>query len=113
MLGRLLAALGRVPQHYTAAQLRAFVLVQSRDYSHSKAETVITVVRMFVRFLIATGQCADGLQYAIPRVAGWRQASLPRYLDPATVERIIAGGCARRSSTRVVWSLCMRVPWRR
>lgn len=91
MLGRLLEALGSVPQHYTAAQLRAFVLVQSRGYSHSKAETVITGVRMFVRFLIATGQCADGLQDAIPRVAGWRQASLPRYLDPATVERIIAG----------------------
>lgn len=91
VLRQLLEVLGSEPQHYSAAQLRAFVLAQSRGYSHSKAETVISAVRMFVRFLIATGRCGEGLQYAVPRVAGWRQASLPRYLDPTAVERIVAG----------------------
>ncbi len=91
VLRQLLEVLGSEPQHYSAAQLRAFVLAQSRGYSHSKAEMVISAMRMFVRFLISTGQCGEGLQYAIPRVAGWRQASLPRYIEPATVERIIAG----------------------
>ena len=28
---------------------------------------------------------------AIPRLAGWRKAALPSYLEPAVVERIIAG----------------------
>jgi site-specific recombinase XerD len=91
VLRRLLEALGSEPETYTAAQLRAFVLAQSQGYSHSKAETVVTAVRMFVRFLIATGQCAEALESAIPRLARWRQAALPRYLKPAVVERIIAG----------------------
>jgi site-specific recombinase XerC len=61
VLRQLLEVLGSEPQDYSAAQLRAFVLAQSRGYSHSKAETVISAVRMFVRFLIATGRCGEGL----------------------------------------------------
>ena len=87
-----LEVMGVEPRLYTAAQLRAFVLTQTHGYSRSKADTVVTAIRMFVRFLIAYQECADALQHAIPRVAGWRQDSLPRYLDPADIERII-GGC--------------------
>jgi len=86
---RLLKALGNDPRKYTAAQLRAFVLTESRGYSHSKTNNTVTAVRVFVRFLIAHQECPDNLQYAIPRVAGRRQAALPRYLDPADVERVI------------------------
>jgi site-specific recombinase XerD len=45
---------------------------------------------MFVRFLITEGQCAVGLDAAIPRVAHWRLAVLPRSLPPHDVERVIA-----------------------
>lgn len=90
VLRRLLEVLGIEPQTYTAAQLRAFVLAQTQGHSHSKAETVVTAVRMFMRFLIATGHCGEALQSAIPRLARWRQAALPRYLKSAVVERIIA-----------------------
>lgn len=91
VLRQLLEVLGSTPEGYTAAQLRAFVLAQSQGYSHSKAETVVTAVRMFMRFLMVTERCGGALQYAIPRLAGWRQAALPSYLKPALVERIIAG----------------------
>lgn len=90
--GQLMGALGNNPRQYNAAQLRAFVLTQSHGYSHSKADNTVTAVRMFVRFLIAHNECLDNLQYAIPRVAGWRQAALPRYVDPADVELAI-GTC--------------------
>ena len=89
---RLLEVIGSEPRLYGAAQLRAFVLAQTRGYGHSKADTVITAVRMFVRFLVAYQECPEGLLHAIPRVAGWQQASLPRYLEVADIERII-GGC--------------------
>jgi len=92
VVDRLLVAVGTVPRLYTAAQLRAFVLSQSQGFSHSKADTTVTATRMFIRFLIVSGECPDNLQYAIPRVAGWRQASLPRYLEHADIERII-GNC--------------------
>jgi site-specific recombinase XerD len=86
-----LHVLGDQPEDYTAAQLRAFVLARSQGYSHSQAEKVVTAVRMFVRFLVATAHCADALRHAIPRLARWRQAALPSYLKPAEIEQIIAG----------------------
>lgn len=52
---------------------------------------------MFLRFLIAEGQCAVGLDAAIPALAHWRLASLPRYLPPEDVERLIAS-CDRASA---------------
>jgi site-specific recombinase XerD len=45
---------------------------------------------MFLRFLIAEGKCAAGLDAAIPVVAHWRLSSLPRYLQAEEVERVIA-----------------------
>jgi integrase/recombinase XerD len=81
--------LGGEPRLYTATQLRAFVLTQSHGYSHSHVDCIVTSVRMFVRFLIAQQECPESLQYAIPRMAGWRQASLPRYLDPTDIQRVI------------------------
>src|SRR5258708_31615191 len=44
---------------------------------------------MFVRFLIAHRECQDALQFAIPRMAKWGQASLPRYIEPEAVERVV------------------------
>ena len=86
---RLLSALGSEPRLYSAAQLRDNVLAQARGYSNSHVDAVVTSVRMFVRFLIIHQECSASLQYAIPRVAKWQKASLPRYLCPADVQRII------------------------
>jgi integrase/recombinase XerD len=90
VLRKLLQRLGSEPRSYTAAQLRTFILAEARGCSHSKAETHVTAVRMFVRFLIAHGECSDALQHAIPRVGKWGQAALPRYIEQEAVERVIA-----------------------
>jgi site-specific recombinase XerD len=45
---------------------------------------------MFLRFLIADGKCAAGLEGSIPVLAHWRLSSLPRYLQSEEVERVIA-----------------------
>ena len=86
---RLLQQLAGEPHLYTAAQIRTFVLTESRGFSHSKAATAATAVRAFVRFLVAHQECRDGLQYAIPRLAKWGKASLPRYLEAELVERVV------------------------
>src|SRR5262245_39885098 len=45
---------------------------------------------MFLRFLGAVGRCLPDLDHALPTLTHWRLASLPRYLPPETVERVLA-----------------------
>jgi site-specific recombinase XerC len=63
----------------------------ARAHRHGKghAKNVVTATRMFVRFLIANGHCAPGLDAAIPTIAMWRLSTLPQYLPAEDVERII------------------------
>lgn len=86
----LLQTLGEDPRDFNAGGLRAFVLEQSQRCGISKAKTMVTALRMFIRFLIADGQCAVGLDAAIPSLAQWHLSDLPRYLQPDEVERVIA-----------------------
>lgn len=93
---KLLRELGEEPGRFDARRLRAFVLEKSRASGWAAAKTCTTALRMFVRFLIAEGHCAVGLEAAIPTLAHWRLAALPRYLQPEEVERLIAS-CDRAS----------------
>ncbi len=86
----LLRQVGDVPSRWDVHQIRAFVLEQSQSWVAAKRCT--TAVRMFIRFLIATGQCPVGFDAAVPTIACWRLDTLPRYLQPAEVERVI-GAC--------------------
>lgn len=86
----LLATLGDAPQIYTAAALREFVLQRGKAHGIWRAKSITTSIRAFLRFLAATGRCPDGLDQAIPAFASWRLASVPRYLEPAEVQRVIA-----------------------
>src|SRR3546814_13927513 len=47
-------------------------------------------MRSYLRFLIGRGQCRPALLHAMPSVRRYRLSALPRYIDPATIERIIA-----------------------
>lgn len=77
------------PSKLDARYLRDLVLNQSRDAGWATVKRCTTALRMFVRFLIAEGQCRAGLLGAIPVMAHWRLSSLPRYLPPEDVERVV------------------------
>jgi integrase/recombinase XerD len=85
-----LKTLGEDPAQYDARALRTFILDQSKGHGVSSAKTVVTTVRAFLRFLIAVGHCSPKLAYAIPTIACWRFASLPRYLSAEAIERMLA-----------------------
>ncbi len=85
----LLKRLGEDPGKFNAHDLRQFVLERSQQCGWAAAKHCTTALRMFLRFLIAEGKCATGLDAAIPMLAHWRLSSLPRYLPPEAVERII------------------------
>ena len=85
----LLRDCGEEPKRLDARRLRRFVLKQSRSTSRWVAQRCTTALRMFLRFLIANGRCRAGLLGAIPVLAHWRLATLPRYLPAEDIERII------------------------
>ncbi len=77
------------PNTLDAGHLRRFVLEQSKG-GRCSAQRCRTVLRMFLRFLIAEGRCRAGLLGAIPVVPHWRLTALPKYLPAKDVERLIA-----------------------
>ena len=86
----LLKNFGDPPQQLTARHLRRCFLKYSDGRSLAVIKHAATALRMFVRFLSANGRCPAGLEAAIPLVPHWRLSSLPRYLQPKEVERIVA-----------------------
>lgn len=89
-LRELLERFGKQPIQFDASMLRGFILEKSRSCGWAAAKASTTALRMFLRFLVANGKCAVGLEAAIPTLAHWRLATLPRYLQPEEVERLIA-----------------------
>jgi integrase/recombinase XerD len=86
----LIERFGDAPSHLNARGLREFVLQQSRRTGWAGAKHCTTALRTFLRFLIAEGRCPAALLGAIPTLAHWRLSSVPRYLPPEDVERLIA-----------------------
>jgi len=86
----LLAELGMCPERFEAAQLHTHILAYAQRRSVTLAKKRLTAMRMFLRFLIATERCQPSLEAAIPAIAQWRLATLPRYLIPEDVDRVIA-----------------------
>jgi integrase/recombinase XerD len=87
---------GEEPSCFDAHKLREFALEKSRTCGWAAAKKCTTALRMFVRFLVAENYCSVGLDSAIPTLAHWRLAALPRYLRPEDVERLISS-CNRTS----------------
>jgi integrase/recombinase XerD len=86
----LLRRLGESPETFDARELRQFVIEGSQACGWAAVKKRTTALRMFLRFLIAEGKCTPGLDAAVPVLAHWRLSSLPRYLQPDEVERLIA-----------------------
>jgi len=86
----LLKRFGDDPGRFDAKGLRQFVLEKSQHRGWAEAKKCTTALRMFLRFLIAEGKCSADLCAAIPVLVHWRLSSLPRYLQPEDVERIIS-----------------------
>jgi integrase len=47
-------------------------------------------MRSYIRFLVVRGECRPALSHAVPSVQRYRLSTLPRHVDSATIERIIA-----------------------
>jgi site-specific recombinase XerD len=61
------------------------------------AANVTTGLRAFLRFCHVTGLTPRPLGGAVPKVASWRLATLPKVVDPAIVKALLAS-CDRRTT---------------
>ena len=76
-------------QRLDAAQVTSFMLDYCRDRNVASAKATVTAVRALLRFGHVAGHVPVALAAAVPSVAGWRLASLPRGLDAALVGRLL------------------------
>ncbi len=86
----LIRALGENIPQWDARALRDFLLEQSGQCGTPTIQALITSVRAFLRFLNFRGEFRDDLALAIPAVAHWRLARIPRCLSREELERLLA-----------------------
>jgi site-specific recombinase XerD len=87
--------LGGDPSGYDVASMRRFVLGHMRQYGTSYAKAVGRSIRVFMRFLVNEGLCRAELVDAVPKIAHWTLADVPRHLAPEAVERVLVAADVR------------------
>lgn len=90
VIAELLESVHDDPSRLDSRSLRAFVLHYAERHGKGCVRNATTALRTYLRYLIAEGKCAVGLDSALPAVAVWRLSSLPRYLPASDIERVIA-----------------------
>jgi site-specific recombinase XerD len=80
-----------------AAPIKGYVLESSKARTVEATRATLTGLRSFLRFLHLRGEISGDLRGAVPKVAGRRMASLPKYLTAEQVNAIV-GSCDRRST---------------
>ena len=76
----LLPQLGADPSRYDAALINRVMLQNLESTSRDRAQKTCGSLRIYLRFLAATGVCSPALIGAIPRIPQWRLSALPRYI---------------------------------
>lgn len=79
-----------------AARVTAFVVARTPSQSRSLASTTVTALRSFLGYLYTEGLIKQQLTAAVPTVAGWRLAALPKTLQPGEVQALLEA-CDRRT----------------
>lgn len=85
-----LSGSGLVLGHLGAADVVGFVLTECPRLAPASAACLTKGLRSLLRFLHVEGLTPIGLAGAVPGAAGWRLASLPSAVEPATVARLLA-----------------------
>jgi integrase/recombinase XerD len=94
----------------TAGDVIAFVVARCPQQSRGAAKLTVTALRSLLGFLHVDGAVGRSLASAVPSVAGRRLVGLPRGLEPAQVQRLLAScDISTRNGCRDVAILTMLV----
>jgi integrase/recombinase XerD len=75
----------------SAGLVTGYVVEYCRGRNTESAKAMVTALRSLLRFLHVTGRAPGPLTGAVPAVASWRLAGLPRTLSGEQVEALIEG----------------------
>ena len=81
-----------------SSDVSAFVLRHAETMRSRRLQLMATAFRSFFRFLFQNGELQANLAAAVPAIADWRLSTVPKYLVPKEVDRVLAG-CDRQTST--------------
>lgn len=85
-------------KNLTAQKIRDFVVYEARKFRTSKAASLLTtVVRSLLRFMKYRGYIDRSLDAAVPAVAHWSMASIPRALPLEAIRRVLLQSKLRRT----------------
>lgn len=87
-IASLLPHLGNDPSQYGAKALRDAFLHRTSGVSRGTAKNFAVSLRLYLRYLVATGQCREELIGAVPYIREWKLASIPRYIGAEELERV-------------------------
>jgi len=73
----------------TVSTITTFVIRQARTMSPRYAQGIVSALRSICRFLRQRGAIDRDLAAALPSVSDWRLATIPKYLNPEEVERVL------------------------
>jgi site-specific recombinase XerD len=108
----LMQMLGEDIGQWKAQALRDFLLERASQSGVPTTQKLITSLRAFLRFLNFRGETRDDLALAIPAVAHWRLARLPRCLSAGEVGQLVAscdGPGYRRLRDRAIILMLVRL----
>ncbi len=83
-------ASGETGLSITAADVTAFLVRESGRLSPGSVGSLSCHLRSMLRYLAMRGLVEPGLADAVPRIASWRQATVPRFPEPAAVDALLA-----------------------
>ena len=75
-----------------------FVLRHGPSMSVGRAQLMTTAFRSFFRYLFQKGELQANLAAAVPTVADWRHSTVPKYLAPEEVKRLLEA-CHRHTAS--------------
>lgn len=80
----------RDPCKWTAADVLTFIRQHAQARRPAHMQSLCTGLRAFLRYLRLRGKIQRDLAGGIPRIARWRLATLPKFLSPEQVDRVLA-----------------------
>ena len=73
----------------SASDISGFILRHAHTMNSKRAQLMTSAFRSFFRFLFGKGQLHTDLALSVPTVASWRLSTVPKYLVPEEVQRLL------------------------